>query len=226
VLIAEDLLLLITDDDTGRLVASSSEVDVALGGAMLVELADLGRVGVAEPGGRVRKGRVEVLDRTPTGDPMLDGALATAVAKEGKRPQDVVTALGKKQREAVYGRLVEAGILRAERGKVLGVFPLKRWPAEDAAHEEQVRAAVVTALRNGLAGDARTAALVSLLLALKAVHKAVPPSATGLSKREQNANAKRIAQGDWASAAVRKAIDSTNAAIAATAGGGAVAGSS
>ena len=225
-LIAEDLLLLITDDDSGRLVASAGEVDVALGGAMLVELAQRGRTGVAEPGGPVRKGRVEVLDRTPTDDPLLDAALATAVAKEGKRPQDVVTALGKRQREALYARLVEAGILRAEQGKVLGVFPTKRWPAEDAAHEEEVRAAVVTALRHGLAGDERTAALVSLLHALKAVHKAAPPAVVGLAKREMNANAKRIADGDWASAAVRKAIDSTNAAMAATAGGGAVAGSS
>lgn len=225
-LIAEDLLLLLTDDDSGRLVASSSEVDVALGGAMLVELAQRGRAGVAEPGGRVRKGRVEVLDQTPTGDPLLDAALAACVAKQGKRPQDVVTALGKKQREALYARLVEAGILRAEHGKVLGVFPTKRWPAEDAAHEEEVRAAVTTALRNGLADGERTAAIVSLLHALKAVHKAVPPAAVGLAKRDLNANAKRIAEGDWASAAVRKAIDSTNAAIAAAAGGGAVAGSS
>lgn len=221
-LIAEDLLLLITDDDTGRLVVSLNEVDVALGGAMLVELAALDRVGIAEPGGRVRKGRVEVLDKTPTGDPMLDAALATIVAKEGKRPQDVVTALGKKQRETVYGRLVEAGILRAEQGKVLGVFPTKRWPAEDAAHEEEVRAAVVTALRNGLAGDERTAAIVSLLHALKGVHKAVSPAATGLSKREQNANAKRIAEGDRTSAAVRKAIDATNAALVAATSAGVV----
>jgi hypothetical protein len=34
-LIAEDLLLLLTNDETGKLVASASEVDVALGGALL-----------------------------------------------------------------------------------------------------------------------------------------------------------------------------------------------
>jgi len=38
-LLAEDLLLLLTDDDTGKLAASSTEVDVALGGALLAELA-------------------------------------------------------------------------------------------------------------------------------------------------------------------------------------------
>ena len=61
--------------------------------------------------------------------------------------------------------------------------------------------------------DPRTGALISLLLALHAVHKTVDPAAAGLSRREMNANAKRIAGGDWASDAVRHAIDSMNAAV-------------
>jgi hypothetical protein len=53
---------------------------------------------------------------------------------------------------------------------------------------------------------------------LNAVHKAVDPDSVGLSKREMKANAKRVAEGDWAAKAVRQAIDSMNAAvIAATA---------
>jgi hypothetical protein len=35
-LLVEDLLLLLTDDETGKLAAPSTEVDVALGGALLV----------------------------------------------------------------------------------------------------------------------------------------------------------------------------------------------
>ena len=61
--------------------------------------------------------------------------------------------------------------------------------------------------------DARTGALVSLLFALKAVHKAVDPDSVGLSKRELNARAERIAEGDWAAKAVRSAIDSRDTAI-------------
>jgi hypothetical protein len=56
-LLAEDLLLLLTDDDTGQLAASSAEVDVALGGALLIELALTGRVDVASSDERVRCGR-------------------------------------------------------------------------------------------------------------------------------------------------------------------------
>ena len=55
-LLAEDLLLLLTDDDNGKLTASSTEVDVALGGALLVELTLRQRVDVAAPDERVRAG--------------------------------------------------------------------------------------------------------------------------------------------------------------------------
>jgi Golgi phosphoprotein 3 (GPP34) len=96
---------------------------------------------------------------------------------------------------------------------VLGIVPTHRWPATDAAHEMSVRAGLATALRNGATTEERTAALVSLLHALKVAHKVVDPGSVGLSKKELNANAKRIAERDWAAKAVRQAIDNRNAAI-------------
>ena len=212
-MLAEDLLLLLTDDDTGKLAASGTEVDMALGGALLIELALTGRVDVAGPDDRVREGRLVVRDPGPTGNGLLDEALATVAQKEGKKPQSVVARLGKGARVRLYERLAEGGILRAAEGRVLGIFPTHRWPAENTAHEASVRAGIVTALRNGTTTDPRTGGLISLLLALSAVHKAVEPSSVGLSKREMNANAKRIAEGDWAAKAVRAAIDSMSAAV-------------
>jgi hypothetical protein len=212
-LIAEDLLLLLTADDTGTLAASSTYVDVALGGALLVELALTERVDLAGPDERVREGRLVVRDASPTGDGVLDDALATVGDKEGKKPQSVVAALGKGTRVRLYERLTEAGLLRSEERRTLGVFPTHRWPAEDAGHEAEVRASLVTALRHGVTTDARTGALVSLLHALDAVHRAVDPEPVGLSERAMNASAKRIAEGDWAAKAVRSAIDGINAAI-------------
>ena len=43
-LLAEDLLLLVTDDISGRLSAPAAQVDVGLGGANLVELTLLNKV--------------------------------------------------------------------------------------------------------------------------------------------------------------------------------------
>ena len=226
-LIAEDLLLLLTEDDTGKLASSGTKVDVALGGALLVDLALMERVDVAGPSEPVREGRLVVRDPTPAGDAVLDEALATIGRKEGKKPKSVVARLGKGVRATLYGRLAERGLLRVEKGRILGIFPTDRWPAENANHETSVRAGIASALRDGRTSDARTGALVSLLLALRAVHKVMEPSSVGLSPRELKASAKRIDEGDWATKAVRQALDSTNAAIiavtasaAAAAGGG------
>jgi len=226
VLLAEDLLLLLTDDDTGELAASSAEVDVALGGALLVELTLTHRVGVAGPDERVREGRLVVTDPNPTGDHLLDEALAIVGQKEGKMAQSVVARLGKRARVRLYERLADGGVLRAEEDRVFGIFPKHRWPSEDAAHETSVRAGLVTALRDGATREARTGALISLLLALNAVHKVVQPGSVGLSKKVLNANAKRIAEGDWAAKAVRQAIDSMNAAVIAATSSAAVLGGS
>jgi hypothetical protein len=212
-LIAEDLLLLLTNDETGKLAASASEVDVALGGALLVELTLLQRVDLAGPSEQVGTGRLVVRDATATSDPLLDEALATVGEKQGKKPQNVVTALGKRARVRVYDRLAGRGLVRAESGKVLGIFPRHNWTVQDTTREDAVRADLLIALRNATMPDPRTGALISLLLALNAVPKVVGPAAAGLSKREMNASAKRIAEGDWASGAVRQVIDSMNAAV-------------
>ena len=199
-------------------------MDVALGGALLVELALAERVGVAGPGERVRAGRLVLEDPAPTGDLLLDDALAVVRDREGKRPQDVVARLGKRARARVYGRLVERGVLRAEGHRVLGVLPTHRWPSRDATHEASVRAELVTALRAGATTEARTGALVSLLLALDAVRTTVDPGSVGLTRKELDANARRIAEGDWAGRAVGHAIDAMNAAVIAAVSTSVVAG--
>ncbi|WP_323099115.1 GOLPH3/VPS74 family protein [Intrasporangium sp. YIM S08009] len=222
-LIAEDLLLLLTDDDTGRLVASGSMVDIALGGALLVELALAHRIGVDDSDGGNRHGRIVVRDGSLIGDDVLDQALATVTRKEGKKTQSVVTALAKGTRVRLYGRLVDAGELRAESGRVLGIIPARRWPSQDVDHETGVHGELVAALQRGTATDARTGALIALLSALRAVHTVVDPVEVGLSKRELKERAGRIAEGDWAADAVRSAIDSLMAAVVAASASAAVA---
>ena len=210
-LLAEDLLLLLTDDESGRLLVSASEADVALGGAQLIELTLAGRVDLTGEG-EGRKGRLVVRDGSRFGDPLLDEALGVVVRLEGKKPDAVVGPLGKKLRDRLYERLAAQGVLRSERGKVLGVFPTQKWPAADAAHERQLRAQLEQALLIGLPPQERVAALVSLLQALRSVAKVVPPKQHGVSKRDLERRAKEIAHADWGSAAVRKAVDAMAAA--------------
>ncbi len=51
---------------------------------------------------------------------------------------------------------------------------------------------------------------------MKVAPKVMDPGSVGLSKKELNANAKRIAEGDWAAKAVRQAIDTNTAIIIAS----------
>jgi len=60
-----------------------------------------------------------------------------------------------------------------------------------------------------------TAALIALLHALRCEDKIVDPGQYGLSKRELRARAEEVAKGNWASEAVRKAIEDMVAAVVA-----------
>src|SRR5262249_39060428 len=144
-----------------------------------------------------------------------------------QKPSTVIRPLSKNLRATLYQRLADRGVVRAERGKIFGVFPVHRWPAQDATDEAEVRQLVTQALVQQVVPDTRTAALIALAHAVGCEDKIVAPQQHGLSKRELRARAEAIAEGDWASEAVRKAIEqmmaavvaATTAATIATAGG-------
>ena len=214
-LLAEDLLLLVTDDASGRLSVPGAQADAGLGGANLVELTLLGNVDVAGEQDPGKPGRVIVRDPSPPGDEVLDTALQTLATRQGSKPSAVIRPLGKNLRPVLYQRLAASGVLRAEHGRALGIFPTRTWPAQDPSHEAEMRRLVTQALVQPSAPDERTAALIALLHALKCEHKVVDPRPYQLSRRQLRARAAEIAQGNWASEAVRKAIDEMMAAVAA-----------
>lgn len=206
-LIAEDLLLLLLDDDSGRLSGTSYPATV-LGGALLVELALTGAVDVGAKQGFWRTAKVEARGTLPA-DPLLRSSY-DVVAEKPRSAQDLVNRLGKGARDTLADRLVERGMLERVDGKVLGLFPTTRWPAADSAHEEEVRRALAIVLVKGEQPDDRTGALVALLHAIDKAHKMVDGPRGEVRKR-----AKTIAQGDWAAQAVRDAIQASTAAVTA-----------
>jgi hypothetical protein len=216
-LIAEDLLLLVTDDASGRLSAQEAQVDAGLGGATLVELTLMRKVDLSGGTDEGKPGRIVVLDPSPPGDDVLDAALEILSAHQGKKPSAVIKPLSKNLRRTLYERLAASGVVRAEQGRALGIFPVHRWPVQDASHETEVRRLVTQALTQQTAPDTRTATLIALLHALKCEHKVVDPRPYGLSRRQLRARAGEIAEGNWASEAVRKVINEMIAAAAAAA---------
>ncbi|MDH6280887.1 GOLPH3/VPS74 family protein [Prescottella agglutinans] len=209
-LIAEDLLLLLLDDESGGPVVDGTRLPRVLAGAVLIELALDGYVTPAQDGEDVKKGRLAVRQEATPGDPIL--ARAVEVIRESRRPMKPETAIEKldtEMREAVFERVIDRGWVRESRRKILGIFPSKTWPAVDESHERGVRRDLEQVLVEGLDPNPRTAALISLLSAVDAVAKVFPDA----DRKEVRKRAKDIAEEEWAGAAVRKAVDAINTAL-------------
>jgi Golgi phosphoprotein 3 (GPP34) len=217
-LMAEEFLLLCFDDQTGRKIISSDKIEPALGGALLVELALKERIGVTESAGWRQPGRLTITDTSPTDDLELDSALSKLQAAEGKKIKDLISKMsGKRITKGLERRLLErlaaTGVLRQERGKVLGIFPRTMWPTSDTGPGENVRERLHTALIAGVTPTERTVALIGLLEATGLLTKVVPSE----DKKSLRRRAKVLTEGDWTARAVKQAIEEVTAAAAAAA---------
>lgn len=212
-LIAEDLLLLLTDDETGKLCAPSPHVDIAIAGANLIELTMRGKIELSPGGGGHRPERLLVRDATATGDQVLDTAVQRIAAHEEAGPAAALKALAKDLREELYERMAQRGLVRSHHHKVLGLLPRHTWPAEDAHHEGEVRRSIARVLTEPSGSDPHVAALVALLHALRCEDKVIDHEGLGLSKDELRDRAATMASGQWASDVVRRTIDAMVAAV-------------
>jgi hypothetical protein len=215
--ITEDLVLLLLDPRTGRSVVDSTSLDRAIGGALLLDLSTRERL---HADGEGAKARLTVADPAPTGDALLDEALARLAGKP-VRAQKAVERLAKRVRMPVLERLVQRGLVRREKSSLFGLFPVTTWPPVDPAPRAQLHERVAAVLRDGAKPDKHVALLISLLHAVKAEHKIVDAN-----RRELRARAKEVAAGDWAGPAVLKAVQAVQASVmaammAATAAGSA-----
>jgi hypothetical protein len=82
-LLAEDLLLLVTGNVNGRLSVPSAQVDAGLGGANLIELTMMSKVDLSAETDQGKPGRIIVRDPSPVGDDILDAAMGTLIKRAG-----------------------------------------------------------------------------------------------------------------------------------------------
>jgi Golgi phosphoprotein 3 (GPP34) len=227
-LILEDYLLLTLDDETGKAVVDASYREQVAAGALLVELALLGRADLAGDGDGGRVGRIVVRDVSSTGNALLDEALDVVRSKEGSKPKALVGPIAKlKPAARAVASLADRGVLRREEGRVLGIFPTTRWPAADSRHEDAVRRDLWRVLVDGEHPGQRTAALVAILGATGQAGRVLAAGGgrgapavvegehgwTGAARRAVDARAKEIATQSWPSAAVRSYVEEITAAI-------------
>ncbi len=198
--LGDDLLLLAVRAD-GRLTLPD-KLRFGLAGSELVRLAAAGRVNIAA-------GRIEVLGTAPTGDPLLDDALAS-MGDGGRGP--TAKAWVARHRPGLVKRYLaraeSAGIVRAERRKTLGFIPGTWWIVVDTGRAAQARGRLEAVAANTGSVDSPQAALAGLASAI-GVTGLVFPGRAGAAARKR---LREVAKGDPASGATRAATDAASRA--------------
>ena len=157
---AEELMLLILDDENGRFARVPDRLmRYALAGGVLMDLALENRIDTDLK-------QLILVDPTPVQDSLLDPTLADiARAKETRDARFWVerTALRADEiREEALNRLVKKGILRQREDRFLWVFQSRRYPAMDDAPQREVKLRITGVLFSDEIPDPRDVVIIGL----------------------------------------------------------------
>lgn len=134
--LAEQLLLLAIDDDTGKLLPMPDRAfDYALAGAILADLTRAGRI-------QVTRDEVVILDSTPVESVPEDFGLVELVQGESRTLRGALAHLAGDAyglRKRCIEHLLEKGVLRRENHEFLWVFHYSRYPLADPESENAIR---------------------------------------------------------------------------------------
>ncbi|MCY1140808.1 GPP34 family phosphoprotein [Actinoplanes sp. Pm04-4] len=158
--LAEELLLLAYDDQTGKATGSRIGLDLGMAAAVLVDLALAGRIAYVD-------GYLKVIDPSPIGDAIADAVLAKAAEDEPHTPAQWVQRLRHRLRTRVLEDLVARGVIQDIDETQMGVIHVHRYPTTDPAFEAEIRGRLADALTSQAPCDERTAALATLLVACR-----------------------------------------------------------
>jgi Golgi phosphoprotein 3 (GPP34) len=200
-------LLLLAVRGNGML-AVRDKLRFGMAGSELIRLAAARRVDIVNR-------RIVVLDASPTGDALLDQALASMT---GGRLKPTAKSWVARQRkglvEGYLDKLEAAGAVRAERRKALGFVPVTRWTVTDTARLAAARTSLdIIASGTGSIG-VEQAALAGLADAIGLTGLIYPGFAGASARRQVRNAARRDRSADAVASAVRDAgTDSADAAI-------------
>lgn len=160
VTLAEDLYLLASDGTSGRLLVDPVHLDLGLGGALLLDLAVRERVSL-------RDEHVAVVGGQPTGEPLLDSALAEIAGQPRPHGCDHwVRHLARGAHHSVQNHLVALGVLRRDDHRILRVIPVHRTHETDGRLHHDLVDHLHDAVVLDHAPTPETAALAALALAV------------------------------------------------------------
>jgi hypothetical protein len=158
--LAEELLLLAYDDQTGKATGSRIGLDLGMSAAVLVDLALAGRIAYVD-------GNLKVIDPRPIGDAIADAVLAKAAQDDPHTPAQWLQRLRHRLRVRVLENLVARGVIRDIDETQLEFIHVHRYPSADPAYEAEIRNRLIKAVTSDAIPDERTAALATLLTACR-----------------------------------------------------------
>ena len=181
---AEEIMLLVLDDDGKFVGVPDRLLRYGLAGGVLMDLALENRIDTDID-------KLVLLDSTPLDDDLLDPLLKEITASSEthgarywiERTADIADDI----RERSIERLVEQGILRKEEGEFLWVFRSRRYPIIDGRTEREVKLRIMEVLFSDDIPSPRDVVIINLAHACN-LFKEI------LSAREHTQVAERIDQ--------------------------------
>lgn len=205
-----EIFLLLTND-AGRQDSTQFRKQ-ALAAATIAELLLREKVALSER----RNPDVEILDPTPTGEPALDQALTALAEVRRPRIQSVISHRRMDLTEVIGEEFVAAGAVSRKDG-----WFTTTWPAEDSSIESALRARLVGSLADPARASLQDGILLELLRSLRIAHRILKDDLDGMKRREVDQAIKDLDVDHPAAKALKRAMDSMNAAVAGAGGGAA-----
>lgn len=159
---AEEILLLALDDKSGKIrPLPEPSLAVAIAGAFLMELAFSNRLD-ADPG------KIKILDRSPSGDPLADFAVACLPAdRNSVATTTAIAMLALKvgdRTDELFDSLIKRGILQRKGGGAFEwVLGERRYPMIDRKDVAEVRTRIRSVLLSDTIPSPRDVAIIALI---------------------------------------------------------------
>ena len=159
----EELFLLALDDDRGVVKEyPNAELDYAMAGAALMELALANRIDTDPQS-------LFVVSTVPTGNTMLDNLLKKISAVPDPKPiqfwLESLVQLGPEIRQQVLAHLIAKKVLKQEKQRILWVFAVRRYPVVNDHEHKEVKARLREVILSSQIPDPRDLVLISLVQA-------------------------------------------------------------
>lgn len=156
----DQLILLALDDEKGNFIADSFSFGYSLAGAVILELSLQEKI-------EVENKKIKVISKDKCGDLLLDHFLDKMISsKKQKSVQSWVESLGNEYsfiKNTTVENLINEGILTKKEEKILWIFSVDKFPAQNAKPENLLRKRLNDILLNNREVELREIMLISLV---------------------------------------------------------------